>query len=129
MGTGSDLGRVRGLGSARTGTHHWVLQRITAVANLVLILWLIASLVTTDVASVANMQRWLASPFAAAPMALLIISAFIHLRLGLTVLIEDYVHSAPLKIASLLALTFFAVGGAGFGLIALAGIAIGAPNA
>lgn len=126
MGSGTRLGRVRGLGSARSGTHHWILQRVTAVANLALLSWLLVSLVTGDFSSHDSIGRWLASPLAGVPMALLVVSVFTHLRLGLTVLIEDYVHGEGTKLASLLLLTFFSWGGMIFGLFSIATIAFGA---
>ena len=129
MGAGTKLGAVRGLGSARTGTHHFTMSRITAIANLTLMTWLIVSLVTGDFSTYEAFRKWLSSPFAAVPMALLVISTFTHFRLGLTVLIEDYVHDEALKLASLLLLTFFAWGGMIFALFCIASIAFtGAPN-
>ena len=123
MGSGTRLGRVRGLGSARTGAHHWTMQRVTAIANLALMVWLIVSLVTSDFSTHADLVRWLSKPIAAVPMALLAISVFTHLRLGLTVLIEDYVHGEAAKLASLVALTFYSWGGLIFALFCIAKIA------
>ncbi len=130
MGNGTGLGRVRGLGSAKSGTHHWLTSRITAIGNLVLMTWLITSLVTGDLSNVDSVKRWLSQPTAAVPMLLLAVSMFTHLRLGLTVLIEDYVHGEALKLASLLALTFFAWGGMIFAIFSVASIALtgGASN-
>lgn len=130
MGNGTGLGRVRGLGSAKSGTHHWLTSRITAIGNLVLMTWLITSLVTGDVSNVDSVKRWLSQPTAAVPMVLLALSMFTHLRLGLTVLIEDYVHDEALKLASLLLLTFFSWGGMIFAIFAVASIALtgGAAN-
>lgn len=125
MGAGTKLGRVRGLGSARSGTHHFTLQRLTAISNLTLMVWLMVSLVTGDFTNHRSVTDWLSSPFAAVPMALLAISVFTHFRLGLTVLIEDYVHDEALKLASLLALTFFSWGGMIFALFSIASIAFG----
>ena len=127
MGSGTNLGQVRGLGSAKTGTHHWMTQRITAIANLTLMTWLVVSLVTNDLSRpMTSLQRWLASPFAAAPLALLIVSVFTHIRLGLTVLIEDYVHAEATKLMALVALTFFSWGGMIFALFSILKIAFGA---
>lgn len=125
MGNATDLGRVRGLGSAQSGTHHWMMQRITAIANLVLMTWLATSLITGDFSAVDSLQRWLAKPAAAVPLALLCVSVFTHLRLGLTVLIEDYVHGEALKLASLMMLTFFSWGGMAFALFSIAALAFG----
>ena len=127
MGNGTRLGRVRGLGSAHSGTHHFTLSRVTAIANLALLVWLLISLVSGSASTHEGLVRWLSSPFAAAPLALLAISAFTHIRLGLTVLIEDYVHGEATKLASLLLLTFFTWGGLIFALFCIAKIAFGAP--
>jgi succinate dehydrogenase / fumarate reductase, membrane anchor subunit len=132
MGSGTELGKVRGLGSARAGTHHWTAQRLTAIANLMLLAWLAATLATIDLSTLGALTRWLSSPFAAVPLALLVISVFIHLRHGLTVLIEDYVHDEALKLASLVFLAFFSFGGMAFALFAIAKLAFaasGAPSA
>jgi succinate dehydrogenase / fumarate reductase, membrane anchor subunit len=126
MGSGTNLGQVRGLGSAKTGTHHWMMQRVTAIANLTLLTWLVVSLVTNDFSAYDSLQRWLASPFAAAPLALLIVSVFTHLRLGLTVLIEDYLHAEATKLLALVALTFFSWGGMIFALFSILKVVFGA---
>ena len=126
MGSGTNLGQVRGLGSAKTGTHHWMMQRVTAIANLTLLTWLVVSLVTNDFSAYDSLQRWLASPFAAAPLALLIVSVFTHLRLGLTVLIEDYLHNEATKLLALVALTFFSWGGMIFALFSILKVVFGA---
>ena len=106
------IGRVRGLGSAREGVGHWKLQRLTAISNFVLVLWFVfsaASLAATDYETV---RGWLASPVSATLMILLVISTFTHARLGLQVVVEDYVHHEGLKIGSiaLLHLIIFGLG-------------------
>ena len=69
MGAGTDLGRVRGLGSAKSGVHHWWLQRVTAVSNLVLVLWFIFSLVRLPSLDYSSVTLWLRQPVAAVPRA------------------------------------------------------------
>jgi len=129
MGSGTRLGKVRGLGSARAGTHHFVMSRLTAIANLALLTWFIISLVTGNFSTLETFRRWIASPFAAVPMGLLVVSVFTHLRLGLQVLIEDYVHDEALKLIALVALTFYSWGGIAFALFSILKIALGAaPN-
>lgn len=123
MGTGTGIGRVRGLGSARGGTHHWIVQRVTAVGNLVLGIWFVASLAMLPSFDQAAITGWLAQPLVAVPMMLLIVSVFNHIRLGLQVLIEDYVHDEGLKFAVLILLTFYVIGAAALGLFAVAKIA------
>ena len=131
MGNGTGLGRVRGLGSSKSGTQHFVMQRLTAIANIVLMTWLLVSFVVTDFTTVDALKRWIGSPFAAVPLALLVISVFTHFRLGLTVLIEDYLHDEAGKLSALVALTFFSWGGMIFALFCIAKLAlVGAlPNA
>ncbi len=129
MGTGTGLGRVRGLGSAKHGGAHWVLHRMTAVGNLLLLPWLLISLVRLPTYDYTTVTTWLAQPMAAVPMMLLIISVFWHFRIGLQVVIEDYVHEEGTKFASLTALTFYTLGTAAFALFAIAKIALtGTPN-
>ncbi|MEY4889067.1 MAG: hypothetical protein RIQ75_197 [Pseudomonadota bacterium] len=129
MGTGTGLGRVRGLGSAKHGGAHWVLHRMTAVGNLLLLPWLLISLVRLPTYDYTTVTTWLAQPMAAVPMMLLVISVFWHFRIGLQVVIEDYVHEEGTKFASLTALTFYTLGTAAFALFAIAKIALtGTPN-
>ncbi|HEY0623843.1 succinate dehydrogenase, hydrophobic membrane anchor protein [Sphingomonas sp.] len=122
MGNGTSIGRVRGLGSAHEGTHHWVEQRLTAGSNLLLMLWLIASLVLLPKLDYATVQTWLASPLAAVPMILLVISVFYHLRMGLQVVIEDYQHDET-RIVLMTLLNFFAIAAAVFAIFSILKIA------
>jgi succinate dehydrogenase / fumarate reductase, membrane anchor subunit len=108
MGNGTGLGRVRGLGSARTGTHHWWMQRVTAAANLILMLWFVVSIVRSPIVDHQAVVLWLKSPLVAVPLILLVVSVFWHLRLGLQTFIEDYVHQEGNKIAVLLLLNAYA---------------------
>ncbi|WP_336963506.1 succinate dehydrogenase, hydrophobic membrane anchor protein [Sphingobium aquiterrae] len=123
MGTGTGIGRVRGLGSAKSGTHHWIQQRISAVGNLLLVLWLILSLMMLPGLDYASVTGWLAHPLVAVPMMLMIVSVFMHLKIGLQVLIEDYVHDDGLKFFAILLLNFYAIGGAAASIFAIAKIA------
>ena len=100
----SPLGRARGLGSARAGSHHWWVQRLTAVALVPLTLWFIFAVIHLSGASLQTVIDWLSSPWTLAPMLALIVATFHHLQLGLQVVIEDYVHNEPVKIASVLAM-------------------------
>ena len=103
------LAKVRGLGSARGGTDHFWKQRLTAVANLVLTLflvWLLASLAGADYDTV---RETLAKPQNAIPLLLLILSGTVHMRLGMQTIIEDYVHSEGRKVAALMLNSFFAI--------------------
>ncbi len=125
MGAGTDLGRVRGLGAAKEGAHHWWLQRVTAIANLVLMLWFVFSLVRLPSLDYAAVILWLRQPVAAVPMLLLIVTVFWHFRLGVQVMIEDYVHG-QLRVIAMLALNFYALAGAAAAIFAVLKISLGA---
>ena len=105
----TQIARVRGLGSAHEGTHHWWRQRVTAGSNIALMTWFIISIARLPGYGHADVVRWLESPWAAVPMVLLVISVFTHFRLGLQVVIEDYQHDA-IRVAAMLLLNFFTLG-------------------
>jgi succinate dehydrogenase / fumarate reductase membrane anchor subunit len=125
MGNGTSIGRVRGLGPSHQGAHHWLLQRFTAVGNLLLVLWFVASLILLPNLGYATVSEWIAKPLSAFAMALLIISTFWHARLGLQVLAEDYIHTPGNKFAVLLLLNLAAVGGGAFGVFCIVRLALG----
>lgn len=102
MSLRSPMGRARGLGSAKEGTGHWWHQRISAVALLGLTVWFVVSLIVLTGADWATAQDWLSNKVNAGLMLLTILFTFYHLKLGLQVVIEDYVHGEGLKIASIL---------------------------
>jgi len=109
MNMRTPLKNVRHLGSAREGADHFWMQRVTAVANLVLglfLVWLIASLAGADYATI---KSTLGNPIVALLLALLIVSAAIHMRLGMQVIIEDYITRESTKIVLLLLNNFFAI--------------------
>lgn len=103
------LARVRGLGSAKSGTGHFWLQRLTAVANVVLALAFLCVVISLTGKPYAAAVATLGNPFVAILMLLFVISGAVHMRLGMQVIIEDYVHSEGLKIAAVMANTFFAI--------------------
>jgi succinate dehydrogenase / fumarate reductase membrane anchor subunit len=111
----SDLGRVRGLGSAKEGVGHWWAQRVTAIALIPLSIWFVASLVfLTDIDHATAMQ-WLGSPITLGLMALFLVALIYHAVLGLQVVVEDYIHGHATKLILLLLVQFagFALGAAG----------------
>lgn len=124
MGGGTELGRVRGLGSAHHGSHHWLLQRFTAAGNLLTVLYLVFSLILLHDMSYVTVIGWLTKPMTQIAMALLIVSVFWHARLGLQVMIEDYVHDGGRRFAVLLVLNLLAFAGAAAGLFFLLQIAM-----
>ncbi len=96
------LGRVRGLGSAKEGTEHFWAQRLTAIALVPLALWFVASLAVYTGADHATAKAWLAEPFSAVVMVLLVVTGFHHAQLGLQVVIEDYVSTEWIKVLSII---------------------------
>ncbi len=123
MGDGSHLGKVRGLGSARHGSHHWLQQRLTALGNILLVGFLFVSLIRLPLGDHGAVLRWATNPMVALALILMVVSVFWHLRLGLQVLIEDYVHG-PMRLLALVLLNFYAIGGAAFGIFTIARIAL-----
>ncbi|HEX8256838.1 MAG TPA: succinate dehydrogenase, hydrophobic membrane anchor protein [Allosphingosinicella sp.] len=109
MRTESPIARVRGLGSARAGAHHWWLERLTSVATFILLVWLLVALLRLPDLGHDAIVEWLASPLVAVPMLLLIVATFWHLKLGLQVVIEDYVHEEGMKLFSITLLNFFTI--------------------
>ncbi|MFC4626516.1 succinate dehydrogenase, hydrophobic membrane anchor protein [Daeguia caeni] len=103
------LGKVRGLGSAKEGTGHFWLQRLSAVALVPLVLFFIGLVVSLNGASYAEVRAALSHPFTAIVMTLFILTGVYHMRLGMQVIIEDYVHSEGMKIVAVMLNTFFAV--------------------
>ncbi len=117
------MGRVRGLGSAHQGTHHWWLQRLTAGANLLLVTWAVASLFRLPLHDYRALVLWLSSPYVSVPLILATVSVFYHLRLGLQVVIEDYQHDFS-RIVLLVLVNFFAIGGAALAIFSILKIAL-----
>ncbi|HVR91077.1 MAG TPA: succinate dehydrogenase, hydrophobic membrane anchor protein [Novosphingobium sp.] len=125
MGEGTPLGRVRGIGSAHSGAHHWLLERLTGVFTLVPIVWLIVSLLLLPDFTYKAVHGWIVQPIPALMVALLLIATFWHTRLGLRVFIEDYIHTGANKLAALLALDLFIFVGAAAGLMFLSLMVMG----
>jgi len=126
MGNGTELGRVRALGSAHSGAHHWLLQRYTAIGNMFAGLFLLFALLAKGDYSFQSIHDWLHLPLPALMAGLFVISTFWHARLGLQVLVEDYVHDHANKFAVMAALNLLTFAGAAFGLLSVARIALGA---
>jgi succinate dehydrogenase / fumarate reductase, membrane anchor subunit len=118
------LKRVRGLGSARSGTETFWRQRVTAVANIPLVVFLILSIVTHIGADLAEVRAYLAQPLVAILLLALVINAAIHMHIGLKEIIEDYVHGGAKVVAILLA-TFFAAGVGLASVVAIVKIGLG----
>jgi succinate dehydrogenase / fumarate reductase membrane anchor subunit len=121
----SPLGRVQGLGSAKDGTSHWWAQRVTAVALIPLTLWFVFSLLSLPALDYGTVRTWLSVPLCGLLAVLLVGVLTYHSYLGTTVVIEDYVHSAGMKLLSLLSLRFLYVLVGGAGIFAILRVAFG----
>ena len=108
------LNRVLGLGSAKGGTEHWWVQRLTAVALVLLGLWLALSLAALDLQSFASLVNWIRQPITSVLLVLAVSTALYHSYLGVQVVVEDYVHGKAKVVALVLSAfvhAFFAVAG------------------
>ncbi|WP_082553585.1 succinate dehydrogenase, hydrophobic membrane anchor protein [Altererythrobacter sp. Root672] len=122
MGNGTPIGRVRGHGSAHHGAAHWLQQRYTAAGNLIVVGYLVFSILLLPDMSYATLREWMSGLVPPVMIALLIVSVFWHARLGLQVLVEDYLHHRGARFGALLTLNLAAFSGAAFGLFCLARI-------
>ncbi len=109
MSMQTPLGRVRGLGPARSGTSHFWWQRLTAVANIFLTLFLLFSIVFHVGDDYASVTAYLGSPFVSIGLMLFILSVVFHMYLGFKVIVEDYVQHEGWKILFLMGNTFFCI--------------------
>lgn len=109
MNLRTSLGVVRGLGSAKNGTHHWWMQRLTAVALVPLAIWLVFAIVCLSRADYATAVQWFKSPINAALMVATLFAIFYHAQLGMQVVFEDYIHTGWVKVTAQIALKFACV--------------------
>lgn len=103
MSLRSALGRVKGLGPAGEGVDHWWTHRMSSLALVPLTVWLIASLVALAGADFFEIRAWMSSPVVAGLLILCVLVGFHHSSMSLQVVIEDYVHSEPVKLAAIIA--------------------------
>ena len=120
------LGQVRGSGSAQHGGEHWMRERMSSAASLLLGLWLIVSLLLLPRLDRLTLVEWLQAPSAAVPMALLIVVFFIHSIDGLKTVVDDYVPDEGSRLLAHGILTFVGIGAGALALFSLARIAFGA---
>ncbi len=106
MGLRTPLGTALGLGPAKEGVSHWWWQRVTSVLLIPLSLWFVFSLASLAGANHQTVVDWMRSPIVTALLIMFVISTFYHAQLGVQVVIEDYIHTEWLKMASLLAVSF-----------------------
>ncbi|WP_295559131.1 succinate dehydrogenase, hydrophobic membrane anchor protein [uncultured Hyphomicrobium sp.] len=125
MSMRTPLKEVRRLGSAKEGADHFWLQRVTAVANLILAIFAIGLAVSLAGADHATVVRTLAHPLVALALILFLVSAAIHMRIGMQVIIEDYVHGEGAKILLLMLNTFFAIAVAAAGALSILKLTFG----
>jgi succinate dehydrogenase / fumarate reductase, membrane anchor subunit len=125
MSLRTPLGRVLGMGSAKEGTGHWWAQRVSAVALVPLTLWFLFSLLLLPDLDYATVKVWLSLPISGFLTVLLLAVSTYHSYLGTTVVVEDYVHSAGMKLLTLLTLRFLYVLVCGAGIFAILRVVLG----
>ena len=111
MGSGTGIGRVRGLGSAKGGASHWATERLISLAMLPLYVWLLVALLMLPDLGHGTVVNWLASPLNAVMMILLIVTTFVHLKHGMQVVLDDYVHDEGTRVLTNIGLVFLSVAG------------------
>ena len=124
MSLRSPLGRVLGFGAAKEGVGHWWVQRVTAVALIPLTLWFVVALLGKSLQSYEAMRGWLGQPWVAVLTILLITTLAWHSKLGVEVVIEDYVHGKGSKTTLLLLSVFIHVAAAIAGVFAVLTLAL-----
>ena len=120
------LGRVHGLGPSGEGAEHWWEERLSAIAVSLLLVWLIVSLLRLPALDHGTLAEWLSQPVAAVPMLLLILTAFWHSKMGLQVVVEDYVHDEGGKLFWIVLINFAAVLGGALAAFSVLKIALSA---
>lgn len=120
------LGRARGLGSAKNGLHHWWVQRLTALALVPLTVWFVASIVGLVGASYEDVRLWLQGPVNVTAMVLFLAVALHHAHLGVQVVLEDYVASHGLRVASVIIVKLLCYGLAALGIVSTLVVTFGA---
>lgn len=125
MSMRTPLKEVRRLGSAKEGADHFWLQRVTAVSNLILAIFVIGLAICAVGADHATVAATIAHPLVALVLILFLVSAAIHMRIGMQVIIEDYVHGEAAKILLLMLNTFFAIAVAAAGTLSILKLTFG----
>jgi succinate dehydrogenase / fumarate reductase membrane anchor subunit len=103
------LKQARGMGAAHAGTEHFIIQRITGVSNIIVIAFLVYAAVSLAGAPRDAVKAFFAMPINAIMGVLLAISVGVHMRLGMQVIIEDYIHKSGTRVVLLILNTFFSI--------------------
>ena len=127
MGSGTSIGRARGLGAAKHGTHHWWRQRLTAGSNFLLMAWFLFAIARLPGYDYAAVRTWMSSGWVAVPLLLLVSSVFYHFRLGLQVVIEDYQHNES-RVVFMVLLNLYVVAVYAIAVFSILKIAFGAES-
>ena len=119
------LSRVRHLGSARNGTHHWWMQRLTAIALVPLTIWFTIAIVKLIGADYVTVKLWMAKPYSMIMLILTMVMTFHHGQLGLQAVVEDYLHVEWQKLTAIIFVKFTAIVLALTGIIAVLRVGLG----
>lgn len=125
MGLQTPYAKITGKGATGEGTTHFWRQRLTALANVPLTLFLVWLVTKLAGAERAEMMELISNPIVGGLLALTIVSVFWHMALGMAVVIEDYVHAEGMKIVLIIANNFFAMALAGLTLVAVLKLSFG----
>jgi succinate dehydrogenase / fumarate reductase membrane anchor subunit len=125
MSLQTPLGKFLGHGSAKQGTEHWWMQRVTAVALVPLTIWFVIALLGMESFAYAGVVAWISQPFNAVLLILTLVAVLYHSMLGLQVVIEDYVHAGWLKIPMLMGSRFLHIGAGVAGIYSIIILSIG----
>lgn len=126
MSLNTPLSKVRGLGSAKSGTHHFIVQRLTALALIPLSIWFVYCVICAMNGDYADARAFLAQPVNAGAMILGLIAMFWHAMLGVQTVIEDYIHTPWLEMTLQVINKFFAVAAIVIATLAIIRIVLGA---
>jgi succinate dehydrogenase / fumarate reductase membrane anchor subunit len=125
MSLRAPLGSALGRGAAKTGVHHWWVQRLTAIALVPLGIWFVVSLLSLPSLGYSAVSAWMSQGWTAVLLILFVLTAAWHSQLGVRVVVEDYVHGAGPKSALLVLVTYLHVIAAAAGVFAVLRVALG----
>jgi succinate dehydrogenase / fumarate reductase membrane anchor subunit len=126
MNLRNPLAQVRGLGSAKQGSHHWIAQRLTAILLAPLSIWFLVAALGVAAGGYAEARSFVAQPLNACLMAAFVLALFYHAQLGLQVVVEDYVHIPWLELTLQIGIKFACFLAAIASLLAIVRISLGA---